>query len=178
MKSITDYFINAEPWQLCLMMVAPYLVYKFSAFGHNPLEWGILVLYFLLVVLGWIYSVGVSANRKLPADLRLPESIFTITSALPILILVYFVFAVLQPLYQGELSRSPSWLVYLHFVAIFSFAFSIWFSAKQFMTFKLNQKASFTDYYAAFMSMWFGFIGVWYIQPKITRVLARQDPPD
>lgn len=109
MKSVTNYFIQAEPWQLCLMMVAPYLVYKFSAFGHNPLEWGFLVLYFLIVLFGWIYSVGMTANRRLSTDLRMPEWLFTLTSTLPIIILLYFVLAVLQPLYQGHITQPPSW---------------------------------------------------------------------
>jgi hypothetical protein len=177
MRAFTNYFINAVPWQLCLMMVAPYVVYKFSPFGHNPIEWGLLVLDFLLVILGWMYSIGTIANSRLSSSLRMPGWIFSVTTLFPFLGLFYFVSSVLIPLYQGELKSPPSWLIYLHFSVIFCIGFNIWYAAKQFITFKLNRATSFVDYYLVFMSLWFGFIGVWYLQPKIIRVFQRRDDP-
>lgn len=178
MKTFINYFVNSSAVQLCILMVAPYMIYNFSSFGHNPMEWGLLVLYFLAVVLGWMYSIGITANSRLDPDLRLPAILFLITTILPFVSVTYFVIGVLEPFFRGEVQNAPGWLIYLHFLTFFCIGFNIWFAAKQFTTFRLNRKTSFADYYITFMCLWFGFVGVWYLQPKIVRVFARRDNPD
>jgi hypothetical protein len=176
MKAFTNYFLRAESWALCLMMVAPYVVYKFTSFGHNPVEWGFLTAYFLVVVLGWIYSIGSTANARLDPDLQLPGHLFTLGIILPFVSLAYFVLGVLNPMYQGQLQRPPSWLIYLHFTNIGSFGLCLWFAARQFVTLKLNRQTSYIDYYPVFMGLWFSFIGVWFLQPRVREVFSRRDP--
>ena len=59
-----------------------------------------------------------------------------------------------------------------HFFTIFCIGYCIWFAAKQFTTLKKNEETNFFDYYPAFMGFWFGFIGVWFLQPKIKELLG------
>ena len=178
MKTFINYFVTSSALQLCILMVAPYMIYKFTSFGHNPMEWGLLVLYFLAVILGWMYSVGITANNRLNPELRLPATLFLVSTILPFVSVTYFIIGVLEPFYQGELEQAPDGLIYVHFLTFFCIGFNIWFAAKQFTTFRLNRKTSFVDYYLTFMCLRFGFVGVWYIQPKIVRVFARRDNPD
>jgi hypothetical protein len=175
-KVFINYFLRAESWALCLMMVAPYLVYKFTTFGHNPVEWGFLVAYFLVVMLGWIYSIGNSANEKLQPELQLPGLLLKVAIAMPFASLAYFVLVILNPLYQGEMTRAPGWLIYLHFTNIAAFGFSIWFAAKQFVTLKLGQQIGFISYYPVFMALWFAPVGVWFLQSRVREVFSRSDP--
>lgn len=161
------YFLSAKPWQLCLMMVVPYAVYKFTSFGHNPIDWGFLMLYFLVVALGWIYSVGISANRKLEANFQISPTYFRVAMVVPFLYLGYFVFTFLSPLYQGLIQRPPQSMIVLHFIALFTIGYCIWYAAKQLVTLLNNEETNFIDYYPTFMGLWIGFIGVWFLQPKI-----------
>ena len=173
MKAVTDYFLRTAPWALCLMMVAPYLVYKFSGFGQRPVEWGFLVLYFLAVVLGWIYSVGDTANKRLDNEHQLNPLAFRIAAAFPFFAIILFVTTVLLPLVRGQITHPPSWVIFVHFAAIFSMAYCYWYAARQFITLRLGRQTSFIDYYPAFMGFWFCFIGVWFLQPKVRETLGK-----
>lgn len=172
MQTIQNYFCRAAPWQLCLLMVTPYLVYKFTAFGHHPLSFGALIGYFLGVVLGWIFTIGRVANRRLPVALRLPIAPFYLALAVPLFAVVIFVMAVLLPLARGTLSVFPPWLIYLHFSVVFAFGYCLWFAAKQLTTVALQRPCEFGDYYTMFLGLWFGFIGVWFVQPRVIALLG------
>ena len=176
MKSIRNYFVNAEPWQLCLMMVAPYAVYKFTQFGHNnPYDWGVLVFYFLAVALGWIYSIGIESNEQLKEDFQLSSNIFSVAVITPFVCFAILLFFVIIPLSAGEISYPPRWAIFVNFSGIICFAYSVWFAAKQFSTVESGYQTTFIDYYPAFMSLWFGFIGVWFLQPKAQTTLGNQN---
>ena len=175
MKSIRNYFVNAEPWQLCLMMVAPYVVYKFTGFGKNPYDWGALVLYFLAVALGWIYSVGYECNKKLDEDFQLSSKVFTAAIVIPFFCLIIFLFFVIIPLSKGQIAYPPRWAIFINFSGVICFAYSVWYAAKQFSTIELGHQTTFLDYYIPFMSLWFGFLGVWFLQPKVQTRLGSQN---
>ncbi len=172
MKMIKKYFLNADAWQLSLLMVTPYLVYKFTQFGHNPVEWGFLVFYFLMVSIGWVHSVGSSANRELPEENQMPLLYFQLASLLPFFYLPVFVLWFLVPLSQGEIQQPPQWLIFVHFAALIAIVYCLWFTAKQFTTLREKQEASVVEYYPPFMGFWFGFIGAWFLQPQIKALFA------
>jgi len=174
MRNIINYFLQAHPWQHCLMMVAPYIIYKFSGFGQNPLDWGFLVFYFLAVVLGWLYSIGMTANEKLEAPFQMYSGFFRLAIVTPVICFLIFLFMVILPLSRGEMTSPPRWAIFVNFAAIMAFAYSVWFAAKQFVTYERRQETTFVDYYVTFMALWFGFIGVWYLQPKIRTILANK----
>ena len=173
MKPVIDYFLRAAPWALCLMMVAPYLVFKFTDFGQRPVEWGVLMLYFLAVALGWIFSVGSTANDRLDPANRLNPLPFRLAAGFPFVALAVFVVVVLLPLVRGQITHPPAWTIFMHFGAIFCMAYCFWFAARQFITCRLGRETSFIDYYPAFMGFWFCFIGVWFLQPRIRETLSQ-----
>ena len=174
MNKVLEYFLRAAPWALCLMMVVPYAVYKLTGFGRTPLEWGFLVIYFLAVVIGWIYSVGSTANDRLPPEHRLNPLPFRVAASFPFVALVVFVVAVLLPLVRGQITHPPSWVIFVHFGAIFSLAYCYWFAARQFITLRRGTEITFIDYYPAFMGFWFCFIGVWFLQPKVQETFSQR----
>ncbi len=164
------YFLRADPWQLFLLLIAPILVTQFTSFANTPGRFYFLVGYFLVIFLGWCYAVGNESNRRLPATLQINASLFKVALLMPLIYLAIFYFGFMLPLLAGDIQRPPVWIIPLHFVAIFSVLYVIWYTAKQFVTFEQNQTTSFIDYYPAFMGFWICFIGVWFLQP---RVIAR-----
>lgn len=172
---IKKYFLQASSWQLCLLMVVPYAVYKLTAFGHNPIDFGFLLLYFMLVTLGWLYSVGSTANDKLDSSLKMPVLYLQLATILPFIYLPVFILWFLLPMYRGEIQQPPEGLIFVHFASVFAIGYCIWYVAKQFTTLQNKDPVSFVDYYLAFMGFWFGFIGVWFLQPKINRLLYRDE---
>jgi hypothetical protein len=167
-----NFFLRASALQLCVLMVLPYLTYKITNFGASPYELGLLFAYFMVVYFGWLYSVGVSANRQLDPQLQISPMFIGVAAIVPFLYLPIFVFLYMVPLYQGQLQRPPQMMIVLHFISIFAGAYCIWYSAKQFTAVRMKSDTSFIDYYPAFMGFWFGFVGVWFLQPKIVELLG------
>ncbi|WP_423908792.1 hypothetical protein [Candidatus Spongiihabitans sp.] len=170
---IKTYFLQAKHWQLCLLMVTPYAVYKLTGFGHNPIDWGFLLLYFMLVMLGWLYSVGSAANDKLDPQFKIPLLYFQLAAIVPFIYLPIVVFWVLAPMSRGEIQHPPQGLIFIHFATLFAVGYCVWYTAKQFTTLQNNEQSSFSDYYLAFIGFWFGFFGVWFLQPKISELFYR-----
>ncbi len=131
-------------------------------------------MYFLLIALGWLYSIGITANEKLAENLRMPPIYLRIAVVVPFVYIAFFVAAFLIPLYQGKINQPPQGLIIMHFVCLFAIVYCIWFSAKQFSTLREKRETSLNDYYPAFLGFWFGFIGVWFLQPKVREVFSQE----
>ena len=173
MNVIIKYFTGTPPLPLFVLMTAPYMVSQFTAMGERPIEWGILVVFFLAATLGWIHSIGIASNSRLPQHLRFSVIPMRCALVIPFVCLGYFVLGVLNPLFQGKLQYLPTWIIFIHFLALASIFFSIWFSAKQFTTLRLRRETGFIDYYPMFMAMWFCFIGVWFVQKLVIREFVK-----
>lgn len=170
MNTFIRFFTASRAFPLFVLMVSPYAVFKFTPLGSTPVEWGFLVAYFLLVMLGWIYAIGMSANDRLAPELRLSPRLVMLARfalAVPFVCLAYFVAGVLNPLYAGELPRLPGWLIYVNFTALFSIFYCIWFAAREFTALRTGREPGFIDYYPTFMGMWFCFVGVWFLQQSV-----------
>lgn len=165
---IKTYFLKAQHWQLCLLIVTPYVVYKLTGFGHNPIDWGFLTLYFMLVALGWLYSVCSTANDKLDPKLKIPLLYFQLATLIPFIYLPTLIFWVQMPMYRGEMQQPPQGFIVFHFITLFSIGYCIWYTAKQFSTLQNNQRSIFSEYYLTFMGFWFGLFDVWFLQPKVS----------
>ena len=169
------FFLRAKAWQLFVLMVIPYVVYKTTGFGKTPVTYGALWVYFLAVTAGWFFSIASASNDALPESLKSNLLYLKCALLIPLLHIMLFVFAVLLPWTNGEISRPPVWLVPMHFVAIFCYLFSLWFVSRIFITAREQRPVAFVEYYAAFMGLWVCFIGVWFLQPAINNRFASVD---
>lgn len=69
-------------------------------------------------------------------------------------------------------------IVPLHLLSMFGILYSIYFSAKTFKTVELQRNVQFSDFAGEFFLIWFYFIGVWIIQPKINQFLKAAESDD
>ncbi|MEM7196180.1 MAG: hypothetical protein AAF402_14640 [Pseudomonadota bacterium] len=167
------FFLRAKAWQLCLLMVVPYAVFKLTAFGQSAVTYGFLWLYFLLVILGWFFTIARESLRQTADGLRSSDRLFRVAIALPVIHIVLITFLVWLPWSRGELDQQPSWLLPMHFVAIFSYFYCLWFTAKTYTTAREQHSTQFIDYYLPFMGFWLCVVGVWFLQPDINRRLGQ-----
>ena len=168
---IFRYFTSVPAWQLFVLLLLPYLVFKLTGFGHTPTTFCILWLYFLCMLLGWLYSVAETSNSRLDESLRLNIWWMRIAVIFPLIYLVIFVYGYIAPLSKGELARPPVWIMPMHFASIFCFMFAIWFTARQFVTHRENRPVQYVEYYGAFMGFWIFPIGIWFLQKQINEQL-------
>lgn len=165
-----EIFLRIKHWQLFMLMVIPLGTFILLRGALAPAYLGLMLFLFLVVASGWIFSVGLSANEKLDSTLRMQTVIFKISFAVPLLYMIVFYYFFVIPLELGHLQRPPEWIVPLHFASVAAIFYLLWFASKQFVTCQHNREVFYIEYWSVLLGFWFGFIGVWFLQPKVNRL--------
>ena len=159
------FFLHAKAWQMFLLIIGPLLLPSpdgVGFFGFLGLNW----LVSMIVIIAWMYSIGISANSQLTNGLKENQIIYNVGFLIP------FIYGILYSVlfFQAGLIQPPVWLIFLHLVSMIGMFYGLWFTSKQFATFKKGEKVKFSDYIGPLLLFWFSPIGVWFIQPKINEL--------
>ena len=129
----------------------------------------------MLIIYGWIWSIGVGMQRYIPDDLKMNTSFFTFAIIFPILFFVFYMWFIRQ-LIITEFDINPFvfllFVPFILFVAFCSF-YTYWFAGKAIKTAELQRKVRFSDFMAEFFLFWFYPVGVWIIQPNIKKIMEK-----
>ena len=124
----------------------------------------------------WVYAVCIYGQEKI-IELGLPTlnlRLFKINIiVLPILIILIYIFAPDKP--SGELNPLTIFLILICFYFIFSFFQVVILASKTLVTLELKREVTFNDYFSTFLLMLFSIVGVWILQPKITRLITNNN---
>tara|TARA_R100000005_G_C5003765_1_gene212428 strand:+ start:12861 stop:13481 length:621 start_codon:yes stop_codon:yes gene_type:complete len=200
---MTDIFLKAKHWQLFSMLIGlPILGYAITFalfFGYatttNDLDATTLKSFAIIipcvafivmyVLFGWFWSIAIGLQTKVPNTVKMKVKKFKIFFFIPLIyILSVLVFMALFGLSDFELNSDlnsvlPVGLLAvmlpLHFLSIFGIFYSLYFVAKTYKTVELQREVIFSDFAGEFFMIWFYFIGVWIIQPKINEMV--EDTP-
>jgi hypothetical protein len=127
----------------------------------------------------WIYSIGVYGHDRIQ-QLGLPAmnlKLFKVNALLvPVLLFVALFFVAKQT----EDTNATSNLLTIIFTPITLYLFfaifqTVIFACKTLATLELKREVIFSDYSTNLLLMIFIFVGVWILQPKITRLIADND---
>ena len=66
----------------------------------------------------------------------------------------------------------PGWLIYLLFTGLGSFFYTLWFAASQLVAAEKQAEPFYIEYAFPMLGFWFGVVGVWFLQPRVNRVLG------
>jgi len=197
---MTDIFLKAKHWQLFSMLIGlPLLGYAITFalfFGYatttNDLDattlksFAIIIpcvaLIVMYVLFGWFWSIAIGLQTKVPNTVKMKVKKFKIFFFIPLIyILSVLTFMALFGLSDFELNSDlnsvlPVGLLAvmlpLHFLSIFGIFYSLYFVAKTYKTVELQREVIFSDFAGEFFMIWFYFIGIWIIQPKINEMVA------
>ena len=129
------------------------------------------------VLIGWLYTVGSTANKMLPESLR--KNTFIYTAGYTVAIFYGAVMAIGVFPYVDLTVRPPPeppvWVVPLHLVSMFGMFYGLWFTSKQFVTLQKNHYVKFADYSGSLFLFWFSPIGVWFLQPRINEIFCEKE---
>ena len=172
------FFLKLKAWQMFVLVISPMFLPMFFLQGPENIKWfGAVTLVWMLVIVGWLYAVGSTANRWLPEDLRKSEIIYKLGFCIVIsyvFLMAVFIFPNMG--LSNEPQTPPTWLVTIHLASMFGMFYGLWFTAKQFVTLQRNEKVKFIDYSGPFFLFWFSPIGVWFLQPRINEVFSEEGP--
>lgn len=150
---------------------------------------GFLIFYPLIISLvvgilyGWMWSVGNGLQNKMPEGVVMKVNKFRMALLYPLFYLLILCLGLAAFfLYGGSIisvvTSAISLILFLifHLLAMFCMLYSMYFVAKTIKTVELQRPVTFGDFAGEFFLIWFFFIGVWILQPKVN-TFAQYDWP-
>ncbi|WP_298782685.1 hypothetical protein [uncultured Polaribacter sp.] len=134
----------------------------------------------LITFLIWIYAIGIYGQKKLES-LKLPTlktKLFEINIILfPFLLIVSFLLSPEQTAEntQAEFNTLTILLIPIALYMFFAFFQTIVFACKTISMLELKREVKFSDYLVNLILILFLFIGIWILQPKITKLIAETE---
>jgi hypothetical protein len=196
-------FLKAKHWQLfTLMFGIPFLfqilimVKVFpninSEANPDPMEvfnmfkfFPIIMMLFAGVFFGWFWSIAIGLQKKVPENVTMKTKKFKIFFFIPlvyILCISLFISGIFSGIIQNETESIGGLtnvivgvILPLHLLSMFGMFYSLYFVAKTFKTVELQKEVNFGEFAGEFFMMWFYFIGIWILQPKINKMTESEN---
>ena len=133
----------------------------------------------------WMYSAATRLQAYMHPDMRkLKVKRFRIFFFSPFLYLLLM--GILLPVlfsFQPDQHTPPAGpfitiiivIILGHSYSAFCMIYVLYFSAKTVKSAELQREAHFSDYIGEFFMFWFFPVGVWFLQPKINKIIGRSD---
>ena len=166
--------LKFKHWQLFILIV---LTAGWTS--PSPLQ-EIVRLIGLTVFLIWVYTIGIYGQEKLES-LKLPTlntKFFKINIVLfPILLIISFLLSPEQTAEntQAGFNAQTILLIPISIYMFFALFQTIVFSCKTLAMIELKRDVKFSDYLVNLILILFLIIGVWILQPKITKLIAETE---
>jgi hypothetical protein len=169
------YFLKLKSWELFLMIVLPLGLTYLMQFTYTVSLIGSLVLFVVMVVFAWLFSIGKWANQQLPEDQQKNLALFTLGFIVPIIYISLLILVYLPTLGPDSRPQPPSWMFPLHMLSLAGTFYCIWFSARQYMALQRYHDVDFLIFSSAFFLMWMFPLGIWIIQPGVNKLFDKLD---
>jgi len=157
------------------MIALPLALTYLMQFTYTVSLVGSLVLFVLIVVFSWLFSIGKWANQHLPQDSQKNLVLFTLSFIVPIVYIVLLILVYFPTLNPGSMPQPPSWMLPLHMFSLAGVFYGIWFSAGQYMALLKVEKVNFLIFSSAFFLMFIFPLGIWIIQPSVNKLFYKLD---
>jgi hypothetical protein len=196
-----DLFLRAKHWQLFIaFVVLPIVIGMFLMINMlmnilpngepDPVEifnhlkfFPLVIILFMGGKMCWQWAVAIRLQRLAPPGVRFKNTAFQIFFWFIILfypVLFFFFFYMFR--FIGSIGMAGHIVDptnFIWFAAIFPFSlfntfcmfYCYYSSAKTYKTIELQRQVTFSDFVLEFMLIWFFFVGVWILQPKINKMI-------
>lgn len=141
----------------------------------------VIILLSIGALFGWMFSIAIGLQKMLPDGVKMKTTLFKVFFFFPLVYLVlfclFFVF-IFESIQNAQTGSEPGPVVFigfaiifpLHLFAMFCIFYNINFVAKTIKMVELRRQVTFSDYIAEFFLVWFHFVGVWVLQPRINKL--------
>lgn len=188
MTALTEFGARLKAWQVFLLLVLPMFASQFYLVSNLSLQqplsieefealFGQTILMSLLmafILLAWLLSIGMAANRRVKENLRRNTRLALASAVYAISYIAIAPFIWPGP---GELSSGESSMALVfpfHLLAMVAVFYVLAFAARNIIMAERQSEVSFFDYSGPFFLMWFFPVGVWFVQPRVNRLVSSQ----
>lgn len=145
-----------------------------------------MMIVFMGTLFGWMWSIAIGLQKMIPPGINMKTMMFKIFFFYPLIYILlfclFFAFSVTSLISMPNGSEPPPILFVgfavifpLHLFAMFCMFYNIYFVAKTIKTVELQRVVSFGDFVGEFFLVWFHFIGVWILQPRINKMVKNYE---
>ena len=158
-----EYLLKAKNYQIFLSITFPAaLAMVIPDFDPNvPLVKKVLIG---LPYLFWVFMLGRALNLCVLPKYRLNETFLTIN-----LFFLCIVFA-LVTMFLDYTVTFNGWAVLIPLYAVFCFLYLFYFAAKALTSAEQKRRTSFGEHFMEMLILLFGYLGIWYLQPRINAI--------
>jgi len=199
-------FLRAKHWQIFVIAFGIPVVFQTAIMGFmfgsmtnspepNPLVmldfmkfYPLITLLYLGAIFGWFWSVSIGLQPQLPEGAKMKTKQFKFFFFIPLIyiiaILIGMIFAAnyltidpAEPEF-GLIFAGFAIIFPLHFFSMFCIFYLMYFAAKTIKTVEMGRMATFSDFGGDFFLIWFFFIGIWFIQPRVNKLATKEVQPN
>jgi hypothetical protein len=160
-----NFFLRLKHWQLfILMIIVPIIV----MIAGNPFSLTARIIYGVVAAgsyFGWLYSLGIALNKKLPKSVTMNLTYFRISFSI---LIFFFLGSVMIQVFYDRPQHEDAFImlpiiIFLQGCVLYMF----YFISKSLNMVELQRDAIYGDYADDFFRIWFYPIGIWNIQPRV-----------
>jgi hypothetical protein len=193
-------FLNAKHWQLFLLGFGIPMVFQFlfmfsvvagmNAQGElDPATFfsfmsflPIIIVFSMGILFGWFWSIAIGLQNKIPEDVRMKVGKFKVFFFIPLIyislisLLIFSMMSMIAGMMASTVSIVGVGVIFfLHMFSMVCIFYVMYFAAKTLKTVELQREVSFSDFVGEFILLWFFPIGIWFLQPKINKMMEEED---
>ena len=182
-------FLKLKHWQIFGLIACTYLAYQVAGKTTVSVTWenttttviyySPLVILFIAVLWGWLYSIGVSLTQKTPDTVKMNLTMFKWC----MIFLLSFLLITHLSAYLGFFNSlfynvRLTWitifiLIPLTLFSLFCIVYCFYFNGKALKAAELQSPVTFRDYAGEFCLFLLFPIGIWVIQPKLNEMFEK-----
>jgi hypothetical protein len=144
-----------------------------SMFSDSMVLLIITAIFYAILPL-WIWIVATGLQDKVPENVKLKVNRFRIFFIIPVVYFILYMILFFPSLIKFQVEPTIFLIIMpLHFFAMFCMIYCIYFTAKTLKTVELQRIVHSSDYIGEFFLIWLFPIGVWFIQPRINKIVQQ-----
>jgi len=142
------------------------------------------MLLFIVAIFGWQWSVAIGLQKLVPQGIKMKVTKFKIFFMIPLVYILFFVgfvsLFITRVIGNNGFPDNSMFLLFpliflVHMFAMFCIFYCIYFVAKTIKTVELQRPVTFGDFIGEFFMVWFSFIGIWILQPRINKFMEEYE---
>jgi len=174
--------LQLKHWQLfSLTFGIPILadIIGFESFFTSDTRVSFFIVYLILTLivagtfLGWFWALGTAMFKKLPSTVKMNLRLFKAFLIVPIIYGLFLLKFIFDSMSSGQQPNSELFaiIVPMHLFTMFCTFYCLYFNAKTLKAVEWQRNVTFSDYAGEFFLIWFFPIGIWFIQPRINKLI-------
>lgn len=157
------FVLKAKHYQIFFSLVSGWILAAFIP-NYDINVYLIKVVLITLPYILWVFTLGRSLNQCLPVRKRLSETLLIFN-----LFFFCVVYALIIIFIDGRI-YFHGWAVLIPLYLIYSFIYLFYFTSKALTSAESGNRAPFGEHIGEMVMLLLGYLGLWYIQPRINKL--------